>query len=235
MNEKFYIGGKHAVLCALNNPNRKVHEVYLIKKDIDYKFSNIKIIESNFFRKIFHNLNLNHQNVAALVSPLKNLTLKEEIKKNKITKLIALNGVSDQRNIGSIMRTVLAFNFDGIILENKFFNQKNPLMIKAASGAIEYLKFFAVSNIKNEIKTLKKENFSIIGFDADAKKELDTSTLHDKIVFIYGSEQKGMQNSVIRNCDHILKLGINKKINSLNVSNAVAASLAIANLKKSNK
>lgn len=231
MDERFYIGGKHAVLSAISNPNRKVHEVYLIEQNNSFVFKNIKIVKKDFFNKIFGKINLNHQNVAALISPREKIYLKNEIKKNNIKKLVILNGVSDQRNIGSIMRTSLAFNIDGIILEKKYFNQKNPLMIKASSGAIEYLSFFIVSNIKNEIKTLKKENFQIIGLDSNSTKNLKSLKLQNKFALIFGSEGEGIKNTVLNNCDEILKLQINKHIKSLNVSNAVSAVLATINTK----
>jgi 23S rRNA (guanosine2251-2'-O)-methyltransferase len=228
MNEKFYIGGKHAVFNAVNNHNRKVHEIFLtdIKERENIKFKNIKIVDSKFFNQIFKNINLNHQNCAALVSPLKNYILKEEIN-NNLNKLVILNGVSDQRNIGSIIRTVLALGFDGIVLEKKFFNQKNPIMIKATSGAIEHLKIFSVSNIKNEIKILKKKNYWIVGLDSNSKRELTSFESTNKIALVFGSEDKGIKNNVLKNCDEILKIPMNKKIKSLNVSNTVAATLGI--------
>lgn len=233
MDERFYIGGKHAVLSAISNPNRKVHEVYLIEQNNSFVFKNIKIVKKDFFNKIFGKINLNHQNIAALISPREKIYLKNEIKKNSIKKIIILNGVSDQRNIGSIMRTSLAFNVDGIILEKKYFNQKNPLMIKASSGAIEYLNFFIVSNIKNEIKTLQKEGFWIVGFDSKSKKKFENIDTNQKIALVFGAEDLGIMNSVMKNCDEIAKIEINKKINSLNVSNTVAAVLAVLNYKKS--
>lgn len=231
MDEKFYIGGKHAVLHALNNPNRLVHEVFITKKDADIKFKRTKIVDKNFFNKIFNGINLNHQNTAALVSPLKNYSLKTEVEKEGFSKLVILNGISDQRNIGSIIRSVLAFNFDGIILENKFFNQKNPLMIKASSGAIEYLKIFSVTNIKNEIKTLKNKNFYVIGMDSKCSKNFFDCQTNKKIAIIFGSENVGIQKTVKQKCHEIFKIPINEKIKSLNVSNAVAATLVINNFK----
>jgi 23S rRNA (guanosine2251-2'-O)-methyltransferase len=228
MTENFYIGGKHAVFSALKNPERKVHQVF-ITRSTEYEninFKNVKIVDQKFFKKIFKNINLNHQNCAALVSPLRNYFLKEEIN-NNLNKLIILNGVSDQRNIGSIIRTVLALGFDGIILEKKFFNQKNPIMIKASSGAIEYLKIFIVSNIKNEIKILKKNNYWITGLDSNSKKEITCISPANKIVLIFGSEDRGIKNSVLKNCDEIIKIPMNEKIQSLNVSNTVAATLGI--------
>ena len=231
MNEKFFIGGKHAVLCALNNPKRSIHEIYETRENNNLDSKKKKIVDKSFFNKIFKGLEINHQNTAALVSPLKSLNLKDEIKKNKMNKLVILNGISDQRNIGSIIRTVLALDFDGIILEKKFFNQKNPIMIKASSGAIEFLNFFVVSNIKNEIKTLKKENFQIVGLDSNSTKSFKSLKLQNKFALIFGSEGKGIKNTVLNNCDEILKLKINSRIKSLNVSNAVSAVLATINAK----
>ena len=231
MDDKFYIGGKHSVLSALKNPERIVHEVYVSRKIKDLSFKKIKEVEQNFFKKIFKQQDLNHQNIAALVSPLKNYNLKNGLEKNEIKKIVILNGISDPRNIGSILRSALAFNITHVIVEKKYFNQKNPIIIKSSSGAIEFLKIIIASNIKNEIKLLKKNNFLIASFDSNASQEIRNYDFNENHALIFGSEGDGIQKSVNDMCDIKLKISINKKIESLNVSNAVSAILAVINNK----
>lgn len=231
MDDKFYIGGKHSVLSALKNPERIVHEVYVSRKIKDLSFKKIKEVDQIFFKKIFKQQDLNHQNIAALVSPLKNNNLKNELEKNEIKKIVILNGISDPRNIGSILRSALAFNITHVIVEKKYFNQKNPIIIKSSSGAIEFLKIIIASNVKNEIKILKKNNFLIASFDSNASQEIRSYDFNENHALIFGSEGDGIQKSVNDMCDIKLKISINKKIESLNVSNAVSAILAVINNK----
>ena len=231
MSEKFYIGGKHPVLSAIQNPKRIVHEVHIATKSENINFRNIKIVDKRFFNKIFKNKDFNHQNISALVSPLKTFSLKEEINKKSINNVVILNGISDPRNIGSILRSSLAFGFEHIIVEKKYYDQRNPIIVKSSSGSIEFLKILPVSNIKNEIKILKKNNFNIIGIDSNSKKDINNLSNFNNNALIFGSEGEGIQKSVLEICDDTFKISINKKIDSLNVSNAVSATLAILKYK----
>ena len=232
MNEKFYIGGKHPVINAIKNSRRIVHEIYVCSNSTNVDFKKKKIVNKNFFKKIFKNRDFNHQNIAALVSLLNNYDLKEEIKKKKIKNIIILNGISDPRNIGSILRSALAFGFEHIVVEKKYYDQKNPIIIKSSSGAIEFLKIIPVSNIKNEIKILKINNFNIVGIDSNSKNDIQNIDQKNNNALIFGSEGEGIKKSVLEICDYTCKININSKIESLNVSNAVAAVLGILKYKK---
>ena len=61
--------------------------------------------------------------------------------------LICLDGVTDPRNIGSLLRSAASFNIDGVIIKERNFPSESKLLYKAASGAIEYINIFEVSNI----------------------------------------------------------------------------------------
>ena len=80
--------------------------------------------------------------------------------KNKST-YVLLNNISDQRNIGSIIRVCAAFEVNGVIINKKYFNQTNELMIKASAGTSHHIDLIEVSNDANTIKELKKR---IIGY-----------------------------------------------------------------------
>jgi 23S rRNA (guanosine2251-2'-O)-methyltransferase len=232
----FWIGGRHTVEAAINNPNRKIIKFVLHQKLINNKIIynqkiNIKYENDNFFNKIFKN-EIPHQGYAALIEKIQHNTLKYYLEEKTISSIIALDGISDPRNIGSIIRTSVAFNFDAIIVNKKDFNAKSFLLYKSASGAIENIKILEVSNILNEIKNLKQNNFVIIGMDGNAQDSLYVSTIEKKKVIIFGSEGFGLKNLIRKNCDKLCKIPISNKINSLNVSNAVASTLAIIDFKK---
>lgn len=228
--KSFWIGGRHAVEAALNNKNREIVRVVSLQEiKVASKRIEIQIENKKFFNKIFMNKDLAHQGIAALIKPLKEHSLEEEIKNNNLKNLIALDGITDTRNVGSIIRNAVAFNIDGIIVNKKEINQDSQAMYKAASGAMENIKIFPVSNITNYIKLLKKNDFWVIGFDSNAKRNFEKFKWFKKNLLIFGSENKGIGKNLLSNCDEVLKINISKKIDSLNVSCATSAVLCNLN------
>lgn len=228
----YWICGKHSVIeCAKNNKREIIKIVLSNDENIKYfnqsLINKIEIQNNSYFNKIVQNQDIVHQGFAVQTTLLPNLKLKENI--NNLKNIIALDGVIDPRNIGSIIRSSLAFNMDAIILNTREVDLKSLTMNKAASGSIENIKIFLVSNIINEIQILKKNNFWVNGFDTQAKDCIEKFSWNKKNVFIFGSESSGMRTLVKKNCDVLLKISINKNIDSLNVSNSVSAALAIYN------
>ena len=228
--KSFWIGGRHAVEAALNNKNREIVRVVSLQEiKVASKRIEIQIENKKFFNKIFMDKDLAHQGIAALIKPLKEHSLEEEIKNNNLKNLIALDGITDTRNVGSIIRNSVAFNIDGIIVNKKEINQDSQAMYKAASGAMENIKIFPVSNITNYIKLLKKNDFWVIGFDSNAKRNFEKFKWFKKNLLIFGSENKGIGKNILSNCDEVLKINISNKIDSLNVSCATSAVLCNLN------
>lgn len=228
--KSFWIGGRHAVEAALNNKNREIVRVVSLQEiKVASKRIEIQIENKKFFNKIFMDKDLAHQGIAALIKPLKKHSLEEEIKNNNLKNLIALDGITDTRNVGSIIRNAVAFNIDGIIVNKKEINQDSQAMYKAASGAMENIKIFPVSNITNYIKLLKKNDFWVIGFDSNAKRNFEKFKWFKKNLLIFGSENKGIGKNLLSNCDEVLKINISNKIDSLNVSCATSAVLCNLN------
>ena len=171
----FFIIGQHAVIEALRNPKRKVLRVFLTeesKKNIHRKSPNKNLLDNVkvYFKtkkeldKYSTKENLLHQGYVAEIEHFDKPILKEFIKeKNNIT-LVCLDGVTDPRNIGSLIRSAASFQIDGIIIKERNFPSESKLMYKAASGAIEYVNIFEVSNINSTLKNLKDKNFLGIWF-----------------------------------------------------------------------
>ena len=229
----FFIIGQHAVIEALRNPKRKVLKIFLTeesKKNIHKKspnknlLSNVKI----FFKtkkeldKYSTKEKLQHQGYVAEIEHLQKPSLKEYIKeKDKIT-LICLDAVTDPRNIGSLIRSAASFNIDGIIIKERNFPNESKLMYKAASGAIEYINIFEVSNINSTLKNLKEKNFWVYGFDGNGKKNFTDVEWKGNNILLFGSEGSGMHKHTSKYADFLVKIEINKKIESLNISNSAA-------------
>ena len=141
----FLIVGKHAVTEALKNPSRKIERVFVTEdalKKLNKENQKLNLLKNKsvFYksRKELDNLcgkdETAHQGLVAEVEQLEELTLKEFISntEKKNLNLIALEDVTDPRNIGSIIRSAVAFNIDGIIVKERSFPSKSKSLYKSA-------------------------------------------------------------------------------------------------------
>ena len=230
----FFIVGKHAVIEALKNPNRKVLRVFLTeesKKAVhreNQKNNLLKNIKIHFkTKKELDNYTtkeqLLHQGYVAEVEHLENISLKEYIKQNnKNLNFACIDEVTDPRNIGSIIRSAAAFSIDGLIVKERSFPSQSKLMYKAASGSVEHLNIFKVSNINTTLKFLREKNFWIYGFETSGKKNFTEIKWSGNNVLLFGSEGFGMRKHSLKYTDFLVKIDINKKVESLNISNSAA-------------
>tara|TARA_Y100000590_G_C15436170_1_gene907085 strand:- start:76 stop:819 length:744 start_codon:yes stop_codon:yes gene_type:complete len=245
MNKKsFFIAGKHAVIGALKNPKRKVLKVFLTEesKKIIHRTNE----KTNLLRdiKIFYKTkkeldkytgkeNILHQGFVAEIEHLDPLLLKEFIKgKNNLT-LACLDEVTDPRNIGSIIRSASSFKIDGIIVKERHFPDESKLMYKSASGCMEQINIFKVSNINTILKSLREKNFWVYGFDANSEKNFTEVDWKGNNVLLFGSEGFGIKKHTGKYSDFFVKIKINKDVESLNISNSAAIVFHhISNIKK---
>ena len=239
----FFIVGQHAVTEALKNPNRTVLRVFLTeesKKNIHRKSPNKNLLNGVkvYFKtkkeldKYSSKENLLHQGYVAEIEHLDNPALKDFIKeKNNIT-FVCLDGVTDPRNIGSVIRSAASFNIDGVIVKERHFPNESKLMYKAASGAIEHINIFEVSNINSTLKNLKDKNFWVYGFDGSSKKNFTEIEWKGNNILLFGSEGYGMHQHTSKYADFLVKIDIDNKIESLNISNSAAIVFHHLNFKK---
>ena len=169
----FLIVGKHAVTEALKNSNRKVLKVFLTensKKKLNKDNQNLDLLKNiNLFYKTKKELDrlcskdeISHQELIAEIEHSEEKKLKDYInsfKEKKNITLVALEEVTDPRNIGSIIRSAASFNIDGIIVKERHFPSESKLLYKSASGCMEHINIFEVSNINTALKYLKTKDF----------------------------------------------------------------------------
>ncbi len=229
----FFIVGQHAVIEALKNPERKVLRVFLTeesKKNIHRKNQKTNILKDvKIFFKTKKELDkyttkdqISHQGYVAEVEELDQPLLKDFVRnKNNLT-LVCLDEVTDPRNIGSLIRSAASFKIDGLIVKDRHFPKKSKLMYKSASGCIEHINIFQVSNINSTLKNLKDKNFWIYGFDSSANKNFTEIEWKGNNILLFGSEGFGMRQHTAKYADFFVKIKINKKVESLNISNSAA-------------
>ena len=229
----FFIAGRHAVIEALKNERRRVLKVFLTedsKKNI-HKHSPHKNLLKDikvFFKtkkeldKYCRSEDILHQGFVAEIEHLDNPNLKEFIKgKNNLT-FVCLDKVTDPRNIGSLIRSAASFNIDGLIVKERHFPSESKLLYKSASGCVEYLNIFQVSNINTTLKFLREKNFWVYGFEANSNKDFTDIKWDGNNILLFGSEGHGLKKHTEKYTDFSVKININEKVESLNISNSAA-------------
>ena len=114
-------------------------------------------------------------------------------------------------------------------MKERSFPSESKLLYKSASGCMEYIKIFEVSNINTTLKYLKEKNFWICGFDKDGNKDFIEHDWEGNNVLLFGSEGYGLKYQTSKNSDFLLKININKRIESLNISNSAAVAFHFIN------
>ena len=242
-NSSFFIVGKHAVFEALKNNNRKVLRVFLTEeskksihrdspkknllKDIKVYFKTKKELD-----KYCNKEGMLHQGYVAEIEHLEKLELKNFIKEKNNLTLVCLDEVTDPRNIGSIIRSAVSFNIDGLIVKERHFPKESKLMFKSASGCLEYLNIFEVSNINTTLKYLRDKNFWVYGFNANGEKDFTNIKWNGNNILLFGSEGFGIKKHTNKYTDFNVKININNNIESLNISNSAAIVFHHINLHK---
>lgn len=237
------LSGKHSILSALNNKNRKLYYLLLTKESSLFWKEQIKVLNLSLVIKIRTKDELDlinnyqpHQNSILVTEPLDRISLDEYLFTSKQSsdlpqRIIILDQVTDPQNVGAIIRSAYAFNMDGVALSQSNSPSETSSMAKASSGAIEKIKIIQLSNMSREIKKLQAANFNVYGLAFGGNKTI--SELHSEngnVAIIVGSEGKGLRRLTKEKVDQLLEIPINKECESLNVANA--ASIAMFELQK---
>ena len=239
----FYIVGQHAVIEALRNPKRKVLKVFLTeesKKNIHRKNPKKNLLEDVkvYFKtkkeldKYINKEQLMHGGYVAEIEHLEQTELKEFIKNKKNLTFVCIDEVSDPRNIGSLIRSAASFNIDGLIVKARHFPSESKLMYKSASGCMEHLNIFQVSNINSTLKNLREKNFWVYGFDSKGDKDFTDVKWEGNNVLLFGSEGFGLREHTGKYIDFLVKINISKNVESLNISNSASIVFHHINYKK---
>ncbi|KRO90094.1 MAG: RNA methyltransferase [Cryomorphaceae bacterium BACL29 MAG-121220-bin8] len=164
----------------------------------------------------------NHQGVVATIAPIKFLSIDDlseilETKKDSASILI-LDQLSDVRNFGGIVRTAECAAVDCIVIQSSGSAPVNGDTIKTSSGAVFNVPICKVGHIKDALFLLKQFEVPIYGASEKAEKTIYQTSFKKSQAIVMGSEDKGLSSSVINLCDHLIKIPMLGKIESLNVS-----------------
>ena len=173
-----------------------------------------------------------HQGVALIVKPFQYSSQKEIFQRAKSPALfIAVDGVTDPRNIGAIVRSAAAFGADGLIIPERRNASITATAWKASAGAAARLPIAQVTNLARAIDDAKAYGCFIVGLDGESDQAIDAMTVStEPLMVIAGSEGKGLSRLVRDKCDLVVSIPMQRSVESLNAS--VAMSIALYEIDK---
>lgn len=167
-----------------------------------------------------------HQGVAARVSgyPLVDIgaILKKAEADNELPIVLALDGIVDPQNLGSLLRTSLAMGIHGIILAKDRSAPLSPSVSKASAGAMEHMLIARVPNLVAALKGLKKAGLWVVGADVGSEQRVNEADFNVGLVLVIGGEGKGIRPLVRKTCDYLVSVPQKKLLDSLNAAVAGA-------------
>jgi 23S rRNA (guanosine2251-2'-O)-methyltransferase len=155
--------------------------------------------------------------------------LDEAAKQHDVPFIVALDEMQDPHNTGAIIRTASCLGLHGIILTKRRSADITPSVVKASSGATEYMHIAMVANLRTEIESLKESGLSVVGLDMQGQADFKDVRGENGMVLVVGSEGGGIRKPVIDVCDYVVSIPMKGRPDSLNAS--VSAGIAIYTLK----
>jgi 23S rRNA (guanosine2251-2'-O)-methyltransferase len=140
--------------------------------------------------------------------------------------LVALDGVTDPRNLGAIVRSAAAFGAQGVIVPQRRSVGMTASAWKTSAGAAARVPVAMAANLTQTLTALKKEGVFVLGLDGGGDTPLPGISFADRpIVIVVGSEGKGLSRLVTETCDAIVSIPISSDTESLNAGIAVSVAL----------
>lgn len=171
-----------------------------------------------------------HQGVALKVPPYEYAhpqdLLEQIFDRDEVPLLVALDGVTDPRNLGAIIRSTGAFGGHGVLLPQRRSASVNAAAWKTSAGAAARVPVALAANLTTTLKEFKKQGVFVLGLDGGGDVSLPTLALADRpVVIVVGSEGKGLSRLVTETCDQVVSIPISASTESLNAG--IAASVAL--------
>lgn len=224
--------GRHAVLAALANPDRRVKRIWGTREalaqmdvppDIPISFAEV----TDLARLVAKDSP--HQGVVIEVDPLDHHFLGDilqlEALNNSNRPLVVLDQVTDPHNIGAVLRSAAAFDAAAVITQDRHSPPESGVIARAACGALETVPWVRVVNLSRALEEIAEAQYWRIALDGDADKSLGATLDGSKVALVLGSEGDGLRHNVMEHCDVLAKLPMSERMESLNISNAAAIAL----------
>ncbi len=176
-----------------------------------------------------------HQGIALKVPPYEYAhpieLLDEVLARDETPLFVALDGITDPRNLGAILRSTAAFGGQGVIVPQRRSVGVNSAAWKTSAGAAARVPVAMAANLTQTLKALKERGVFVLGLDGDGDVSLPGLSWAERpIVVVVGSEGKGLSRLVAETCDAIVSIPIESSTESLNAG--IAASVTLYEISK---
>ena len=194
-----------------------VKEVFVVEGE-DYSFDNITYVSFDVMKKM-----------STMESPSKVLAVCEKSNSKEIigSKILLLDGIQDPGNLGTIIRSSVAFGVDTIILSTDTVDLYNPKVIRASEGMFPHINIITM-DLEEAIDSIKKLGISVYGTNVVNGSDVSTITDKNSYALVMGNEGNGVKRHIQELCDKNLYIPMNKLCESLNVG--VACSILLYEL-----
>ena len=233
----YFLYGKHAVVAALENPNRIIDYVAAIpavaeaiQPAVEKRGVSLRLMDKDKLGGLLKaggDHKAVHQGVAIRVKKLKPPPLVQflnTISEADTATIIIADRVSDTQNVGAILRNLRSFGGTALLLPSRHAPSENASLAKAAAGALESVPLLYEANLSQSLKLLKKYGFWCYGLDATAKAPLHKTQFAALSAIVLGSEGEGIRPLVLKNCDEVIAIPMAQP-HSLNVAATSAITL----------
>ena len=169
----------------------------------------------------------NSQGIILAIKPFQYSSFEEIMERAKYPSLIvALDGVTDPRNLGAIIRSAAAFGAAGVIMTERRAATMTASAWKSSAGAAARLPIAQITNLARTIDAAKKAGMFVVGLDGESDDTIsDMKVATEPLMVIVGSEGKGLARLTKEKCDLVVSIPISATTESLNAS--VATSIAL--------
>lgn len=178
-----------------------------------------------------------HQGVAAEVGKPaladENIILKKAETDRELPLILALDGIEDPQNLGSLVRSALGMGFHGVVLPKARVAPLSPAVSKASAGAMEHMLFARVPNLVGALERFKKDGLWVVGAHGGSAQPVDESDFNMGIVLVVGGEGRGIRPLVRKTCDYLVSVPQKKTVDSLNA--AVAGAIVMYEIVRQRK
>ena len=225
-------GANSCTSCIIHNPD-KIIEIFInIERQSAFaklieqnKLNNkTKLLKKNDFKRLGIKNDRFINDIVIRREKYKPSNLEKIIINNKKSLIIVADQITDQNNLGNIIRTALLMGADGLLLSEHSSADINDVTSLTSSGAVEVLKYHVSKNINRTIEVLKKSGYWTYSLDMSGKEMNSEFNFDKKSVIIVGSEGKGIRRNILTNSDFKISIPqVNVDgIDSYNAANSLA-------------
>lgn len=183
-------------------------------------------------QKLYKHTKENHQGFVALIGQIQFAELESIIEPEKQQLFLLLDGITDVRNFGAIIRSAVGLGASGIIIGQTGSAPLNDIAIQASAGGAFHIPIIRVSHLKDAMYVLQSHEIILVGCTEKATSFVSDTNLKRSMGVVMGNEHKGISKGILNLCDEQIKIPINELLDSYNVS--VAASLILYEYNRQN-